>query len=251
MRDRELAERRIAEFNLLYTRDFDRDIAIYLDLAAKYEGPVLEVGCQTGRATARLAQAGHEVLAIDTNRAMLEVARARLEPWRHLARVQDFDLRHHALPERFHICLVPLYAFNTLIDVEEQRLFLRHLLQSMRSPGIVAFDLFCPLSFVRPEENGTWRLIEREVEGTHLVVRDQREMLTPLLERRIQAFRMDGGAEHVAESHRRYLPPQSAASLLQESGFEQVRWIQGYDVSTIGPVGEGRPGGPFMLIAEL
>lgn len=252
MRDRELAERRIAEFNQLYTRDFDRDVAIYLDLAAKYEGPVLEVGCQTGRVTARLAQAGHEVVAVDTHRAMLEVARSRLEPWWHLARVQDFDLRHHALAERFKVCIVPLYAFNGLIDVEEQRLFLRHLRQSMRSPGIVVFDLFCPLSFVRPEESGSWRVIEREVEGTRLVVRDQREMLTPLLERRIQAFRVDGGTEHHAESHRRYLPPRSAASLLEESGFEHVRWIQGYDVSTIGPIEDGvRPDGPFMVIAEL
>lgn len=252
MRDRELAERRIAEFNLLYTRDFDRDVAIYLDLAAKYAGPVLELGCQTGRVTSRLAQAGHEVVAIDTNRPMLEIARARLEPYSELTRVQDFDLRHHALAERFNICIVPLYTFNSLIDVEEQRLLLRHLQRSMRSPGIVAFDLFCPLSFVRPEQTGEWRVIEREVDGAHLVVRDQRVMLTPLLERRIQAFRIDGGAEHRAQSHRRYLPPQGAASLLEESGFEHLRWIQGYDVSTIGPIEpDARPSGPFMVIAEL
>ena len=252
MRDRVFAERRIAEFNRLYTRDFDRDVAIYLDLASKYPGPVLEVGCQTGRVTERLARAGHEVVAIDTNRPMLEIARARLEPWEQIARVQDFDMRHHAMAERFQICIAPLYTFNTLIDVEEQRLFLRHLLRSMRSPGIVAFDLFCPLSFVRPDQIGEWRVIEREVGGTHLVVRDQREMLTPLLERRIQAFRIDGSPELCAESHRRYLPPQSAESLLAESGFERIRWVRAYDVSTIGPIQEdSRPGGPFMVIAEL
>jgi SAM-dependent methyltransferase len=201
---------------------------------------------------ARLAEAGHEVVAIDTNRPMLEIARARLEPYSQLARVQDFDVRHHALPERFNICIVPLYTFNSLIDVEEQRLLLRHLQRSMRSPGIVAFDLFCPLSFVRPEQAGEWRMIAREVDGAQLVVRDQRVMLTPLLERRIQAFRIDGGVEHRTESHRRYLPPQSAASLLEESGFEQVRWIQGYDASTIGPIEpDARPSGPFMVIAEL
>jgi SAM-dependent methyltransferase len=252
MRDRELAERRIAEFNLLYTRDFDRDVAIYLDLAGKYEGPVLEIGCQTGRATARLAQGGHEVVAIDTHRAMLEVARARLEPWWDRARIMDFDIRHQALAEGFHVCIVPLYAFNGLIDVEEQRLFLRHLQRSMRSPGILALDLFCPLSFVRPDESSGWRVIERQVDGRHLVVRDQREMLTPLLERRLQVFRIDGGGEHTAETHRRYLTPQSTAALLSESGFEQVRWIQGYDVSTISSIDEdARPEGPFMVIAEL
>ena len=252
MRDRELAERRVAEFNRLYTRDFDRDVAIYLDLAAKYPGPVLEVGCQTGRVTARLAQAGHEVVGIDTNRPMLEIASARLDEWPGRGRVQDFDLRQHALPERFHVCIAPLYTFNSLIDVEEQRLFLRHLQRSMRSPGIVALDLFCPLSFVRPQETGEWRVIEREVDGTHLVVRDRREMLTPLLERRVQAFRIDGAVEYEAETHRRYLPPQSAQSLLTESGFERVRWLDCYELSTLRPIeDDARPQGPFMVIAEL
>ncbi|MBW2280180.1 MAG: class I SAM-dependent methyltransferase [Deltaproteobacteria bacterium] len=247
-----MAGRRVAEFNRLYTRDFDRDVAIYLDLASKYPGPVLELGCQTGRVTARLAQAGHEVVGIDTNRPMLEIASARVEPWSERGRVMDFDLRHAALAERYQVCIAPLYAFNSLIDVEEQRLYLRHLQCSMRSPGIVAFDLFCPLSFVRPEETGEWRVIEREVEGSRLVVRDRREMLTPLLERRIQAFRIDGSTEHESETHRRYLPPQSAASLLLESGFESVRWLDGYDLSTLRPVeDDARPQGPFMVIAEL
>ncbi len=252
MRDRALAERRIAEFNQLYTRDFDRDVAIYLDLAAKYPGPVLEIGCQTGRVTARLAQAGHDVVGIDTNRAMLEIASARLADWPGRGRVQGFDLRRQALPERFQVCIVPLYTFTSLIDIEEQRLFLRHLERSMRSPGIVAFDLFCPLSFVRPQEAGEWRVIEREVDGTQLVVRDRREMLTPLLERRVQAFRIDGAAEHQTETHRRYLPPQSAARLLAESGFERVRWLVRYDLSTLCPIEDGaRPQGPYMVIAEL
>ena len=59
-------------------------------------------------------------------------------------------------------------------------------------------------------------------------------------------------AEQCAESHRRYLPPQSAQSLLAESGFERIRWVRAYDVSTLGPIQEdSRPGGPFMVIAEL
>ena len=92
----------------------------------------------------------------------------------------------------------------------------------------------------------------REVDGTHLVVRDRREMLTPLLERRVQAFRIDGADEHEAETHRRYLPPQSAAGLLAESGFERVRWLDCYDLSTLRPVeDDAHPQGPFMVIAEL
>jgi SAM-dependent methyltransferase len=252
MRDRDLVERRFAEFYSLYADEFARDLPIYRDLACKYPGPVLEVGCGTGRVVARLAEAGHEVQGIDTSRPMLELAQARLHPWAERARVHDFDLRQQALPERFHLALVTLYAFNNLIDVEEQRLFLRHLHRSLTSSGLAALDLCYPLAFVRPEECGKWRLLEREVSGRKLVMRDRREMLTPLLERRTQVFSIDGGPETEYVTHRRYVPPALAASLLTEAGFEQVRWIRDYDLSTVQPLdAEAQPGGPFVLIAEI
>lgn len=252
MRDRDLVERRFAEFYSLYADDFSRDLPIYRDLAGKYPGPVLEVGCATGRVAARLAEAGHEVQGIDTSRPMLELAQARLRPWSERARVHDFDLRQQALPERFHLALVTLYAFNNLIDVEEQRLFLRHLHRSLRSPAVATFDLCYPLSFVRPEECGQWRLLEREVGGRSLVMRDRREMLTPLLERRTQVFSIDGGPENEYMTHRRYVPPGLATGLLEEAGFDQVRWIRDYDMSTLEPLGpDSQPRGPFMLIAGI
>ncbi len=252
MRERDLIERRFAEFYSLYADDFARDLPIYRDLACKYPGPVLEVGCGTGRVTAKLAEAGHEVQGIDTSRPMLELAQTRLSPWSERGRVYDFDLRQQALPERFHLALVTLYAFNNLIDVEEQRLFLRHLNGSLRSPALASFDLCYPLSFVRPEECEKWRILEREVGERRLVMRDRREMLTPLLEKRTQVFSIDGGPETEYVSHRRYVPPRLAATLLIEAGFERVQWIQDYDASTVQPVDdEAQPGGPFLLLAEV
>ena len=175
MRDRTPVEKRFAEFYRLYAAAFRQDLPIYLDLAAKYEGPVLDVGCGTGRITARLAQAGYEVHGIDISRPMLEQARDYLRPWQERVRLYDFDLRHQALSERFSVALVPLFTFNRLIDVEEQRLFLRHLRRSMKSPGVIAIDLFCPLSLVRPSTLGQWRELERTRKGRHLRLRDHRE----------------------------------------------------------------------------
>jgi hypothetical protein len=94
--------------------------------------------------------------------------------------------------------------------------------------------------------------IEYSVAGRQLRVRDRREMLTPLLERRTQAFRIDGGSETEVVTHRRYVPPGHMASLLEESGFENLRWIQGYDASTEAPIPPGAsPSGPFLIIGEL
>jgi len=251
MQIRQSVERLYAEFHALFAADFRKDLSLYLDLAAKYPGPILEVGCGTGRVLAKLGEAGYEALGVDVSRPMLEVARRRLEPWQDRVRLADFDFRNSALFEKFDVVLASLYAFNALIDVEEQRLFLRHVTRCMKSPGVIALDCFCPLPMVKPETNGQWREIERTVKGHALRVRDKREMLTPLLERRTQVFSIDNGppAEHVA--HRRYVPPQQAEQLLVEAGFENVRYLVDYDLGSSRAMGEGdRPTGPYQLVAE-
>jgi SAM-dependent methyltransferase len=251
MQARASAERRYAEFYALWADDFRKDVALYVDLAAKYAGTVLEIGCGTGRVLAHLGAAGYEAVGVDVSRPMLEVARRRLEPWSDRVRLADFDFRGNALFEKFHVVFVTLYTFNHLIDVEEQRLFLRHVTRCMKSPGVLAIDFFCPLPMLRPEANGQWREIERKVDGHALVLRDKREMLTPLLERRTQSFSIDGEppCEHV--SHRRFVPAQHAEQLLVEAGFESVRWLQDYDLGNARAIGDGeRPLGPYQLIAE-
>lgn len=251
MRERESTEQRSAQFYQLYVGDFCQDIPIYLDLAAKYRGPVLDVGCGTGRVASHLAAAGHEVLGIDISRPMLEVARDQLQPWAERVRISQLDLRRTPLPERFRVALVTLHTFNFLIDVEEQRLFLRHLRHSVWSPGVVALDLFCPLSLVRPEIGDQWRTIERTYGDQRILVRDLREMLTPLLERRIQIFRMNDDPEAQVVTHRRFITPWHAAELLEEAGFEGMRCIENYDLATARPCTEEQGvNGPFLILAE-
>jgi SAM-dependent methyltransferase len=251
MRDWNRIERQYAEFYDLFVEDFERDLPVYLDLIAKHPGPVLEGGCRTGRVTRRLAEAGCEVRGIDISREQVDLARERLKPHRGRVRLSLHDLRREPLLDGFSVGLVTLYTINGLIDVEEQRLYMRHLRQSVRSPGVVALDCFCPLSMIEPSLAGEWRTIERESRGRNLVARDLREMLTPLLERRRLRFSIDGGPEEELVTHRRYLPPAQVEGLLEESGFEGVCWMQGYDSSTLQPIDSTvRPTGPFIVLAE-
>jgi len=252
MRNPNSVERQFAEFHRLFVADFKQDLPLYLDLAAKYPGPVLEVGCGTARVAARLAKDGHEVHAIDTSRAMLEVARLHVRPWANKVRVMDFDLRARALTERYPVVIASLFAFNRLIELEEQRVFLRHLQRSMATPGVLVLDLFCPQAMARPGEAGVWKDIDREADGQRIRVSDMREMLTPLLERRTQRFQVDEGPVEERVSHRRYVPPEQAASLLEESGFEKVRWMHSYDPGTaVNARGEASPEGNFQVIASF
>ena len=113
MQARASAERRYAEFYALWADDFRKDVSLYVDLAAKYAGTVLEIGCGTGRVLAHLGAAGYEAVGVDVSRPMLEVARRRLEPWNDRIRLADFDFRGNALFEKFHVVFVTLSPSTT------------------------------------------------------------------------------------------------------------------------------------------
>src|SRR6267378_3615501 len=53
------------------------DLDLYLALAGRTGGPVLELGAGTGRLAVPLAAAGHRVTAVDIDAAMLDRARHR------------------------------------------------------------------------------------------------------------------------------------------------------------------------------
>jgi SAM-dependent methyltransferase len=78
-----------AYYDLIYAKVGPDDVPFYLDHAARQAGPVLELGCGTGRVTLPLARAGFHVTALDLSPAMLEQLRAKLaqEPAEAQARV--------------------------------------------------------------------------------------------------------------------------------------------------------------------
>lgn len=73
-----------------------RDVAFWRAMATGVDGPVLELGCGTGRVTLPLGRAGVEVVGIDRSAAMLDRARTRVRRARlgALVRLVRGDIRH-------------------------------------------------------------------------------------------------------------------------------------------------------------
>src|ERR1035437_7071871 len=59
--------------------DYQDDLDLYLALAARTGGPILELGSGSGRLAVPLAEAGYEVTAVDLDGAMLDRVRARAQ----------------------------------------------------------------------------------------------------------------------------------------------------------------------------
>ncbi len=154
----------------------DRDF--YLDLANEYGGPVLELGCGTGRITLPVARKGLDVTGVDASRSMLAVLRAKLEEEpaevQRRVRVVQGDFRTGRFGDQFPLVVIPFRPMQHMYTAEDQLAALRNAGRHLKDGGILAFDVFNPrfdkllsgdgeehLELEWPEEDGNGRTIRR------------------------------------------------------------------------------------------
>jgi SAM-dependent methyltransferase len=122
------------------------DLDFYLAEAKKSCGPVLELGCGTGRVLLQIARAGFRVTGLDLSEMMLRRCREKLasEPHEvqerislHRGDMADFDLG-----EKFGRIIVPFRPFQHLLEVREQLACLRCAHRHLEPGGRLILDLF-------------------------------------------------------------------------------------------------------------
>ena len=125
------------------------DADFYRRLAGETGGPVLDVGCGTGRVTAELAAAGHEVVGVDLSAPMLRLAerrRAALPP-EVAGRItlREADMMTLDLGREFALVVAPGRVFQFMLTTEAQRSALGALRRHLRPDGRLVLQLFDPL----------------------------------------------------------------------------------------------------------
>src|SRR5678816_4464310 len=99
------------------------DVDFYVRAAAESGGPVLELGCGTGRILIPTARSGVEIAGLDAAAGMLDACRRRLqaEPAevRGRVRLHHGDLRSFDLGHSFRLLTIPCRPFQHLVTVED------------------------------------------------------------------------------------------------------------------------------------
>ncbi len=138
--EREYARRFAAEHE-----HFDDDLELWRGAARRLGGPVLDVGCATGRVAIALAEDGHDVWAMDASQAMLDELAARLatgpdaidrriHPVR--GRMQDF-----ALGATFPTVVVAMNTMQLLLTEADRRAAMTRLQAHVATDGEVLLDV--------------------------------------------------------------------------------------------------------------
>jgi SAM-dependent methyltransferase len=124
-------------------RDPSGDAAFYRALAEESGGPVLELGCGTGRVLLPIAALGIPCVGVDASPAMLAALRAKNPPPNLElveGRMETFDLG----ARRFGLVTAPFRAFLHLLDVPSQLAALANIRRHLAPGGAFAFDIFDP-----------------------------------------------------------------------------------------------------------
>jgi SAM-dependent methyltransferase len=154
----EIGEPRAEEVARLARIGILGDVAFYREQAARTGGPVLEIGCGTGRLTIPLARMGLEVAAVDASPGMLEQLRAKLdaEPAEVRARVEvvQADAAALSLARRdFALAVLPFNVLMLIADFEAERRALAGVAAHLAPGGRLALDVMNPLTLPMEADN--------------------------------------------------------------------------------------------------
>jgi SAM-dependent methyltransferase len=224
------------------------DITFYVDAAARAGGPVLEVGCGTGRLLIPTARAGVDIVGVDLSPRMLAVCREKLqrevEAVRARVQLVQADMRAFDLRRTFTLITVPFRPFQHLITVDDQRACLRTLRAHLADDGRLVLDLFNPSLDALAQEPHTEEIGDepefslpdgRRVVRRHRIVAHDRFNQVNQVELIYHVTSSDGREQRLVHAFpMRYLFRFEAEHLLARCGFEVEHLYSGVDKGAYG-----------------
>jgi SAM-dependent methyltransferase len=140
---------------------YDADLPLWEELAERCEGPVLELGCGTGRVALHLARRGYEVIGLDRAQELLDVLDERAEGLK--LTTLPADARAFQLDQQAGLVLAPTHLLQLLPSQEERGECLQSIAKALRPGGLLAATIIEEM----PEPDGAPPPLPdvREVDG--------------------------------------------------------------------------------------
>jgi len=157
------------------------DLELWEELAADRDGPILDLGCGTGRVLSHLARRGYEVCGLDRDPKLIDK----------LAGTELGDARDFELGRRFELVLAPMQLLQLFDGADERRRCLRCVAEHLTADGLAAFaivegvpisdDTSLPLPDTREVDGWVYssQAIETLLDGDWIRARRLRQTVSP------------------------------------------------------------------------
>jgi ubiquinone/menaquinone biosynthesis C-methylase UbiE len=215
-----------------------RDVRFWQGLAGRLRGPVLELGCGTGRVTLPLARGGARVVGIDRSASMLDRGLARLRRSR-LTRKPALvrgDITALPFPDAsFGLVAAPYGILQSLLDDEVLDATIGSAARVLRRGGTLGIDLVSDLPSWREYENRT-KLTGTRGTGRNLVRITLVESVRQDPARGLTTFEQEFIERHGRETRRhrftlsfRTVTVEEMVYRLEHAGFRVTAVLGDYD----------------------
>lgn len=230
------------------------DVPFYVEQARASGGPVLEIGCGTGRVLIPTAKAGIEICGLDYSNAMLrrcreKMARESAEVRARVSSLTQGDMRDFELGRTFKLITIPFRPFQHLETVDDQLACLVCVRKHLADGGRFILDIFNP-SIPAMADDSRLKAFGHEPEvampdgrrvsrWARIAERNYAKQYNDV-ELIYEVKHPDGRAEQAIFAFRmRYLFRYEAEHLLVRAGFEVEALYADYNKS---PYGSAYPG---------
>lgn len=133
------------EFYPITSPGCEGDISFYVSEVKESGGPILEIGCGTGRILIPIAQQRIDVVGLDISFPMLETCRKNIKKYElDNVDISTGDMRSLDYVGQFNTVIMPYRTFLHLYTVDEQIKTLRGIYNALKSGGKFIFNIFDP-----------------------------------------------------------------------------------------------------------
>lgn len=141
--------------------DLDYGVEFYTGLAKVAGGPVLDIGCGTGRVMLPCLQSGLEIDGLDMSEPMLARLRESASKLGLSPRLYHADMSDFRLPGQYALIMIPFNSFTHILSQETQIRCLEHCREHLLRGGMLVFDgAFPGLHWIGAQQN--CRVLEGE-----------------------------------------------------------------------------------------
>lgn len=133
---------------------YTADLALWRELASERGGPVLDIGCGTGRVALDLAAAGHRVVGIDADSDLTAALNQRAAEAGVPARAIAADARSFTLPvDGLPLAIVPMQVAQLLGGPPGRTAMLAAVARHLAPGGLLALALADPFEAIEPGDS--------------------------------------------------------------------------------------------------
>jgi SAM-dependent methyltransferase len=215
----------------------DFDLAFWLDVGRGAGGPVLEIGCGTGRVLLPLLEAGVDADGVDLFPAMLERARAKAAAKGLKPRLVAGDMRDFTMPRRYARVICPFNAFAHADGAEPQIATLRCAREHLDAGGafVLHMSLPSPAYWLEPDGDPVLEVETRDPATGNTVQLWDTRFKDPVTQRQrsrneIRTLAPDGRpiATRRTASVQRWVYPAELELLFRIAGFHRWELFGGF-----------------------